>query len=394
MSTREAFPFFSHNPQCVYLDSAATSQRLSVALSTAQYFDEKINANIHRGISRLAGKATDAFEHARSEVAAWCGVSAENSIATYGATYGMNLLAAGLPLSSGERVVITAADHHSTFLPWMSACKKASASFTVVAPESTGVISTQQIIDTIDTKTTYVVLPHISNVTGQLFDISAISKAAHAVGARVIVDAAQAARAPVPALTLGADAAVYSSHKCYGSSGSGAIAVGEALVKKLSPAMLGGGQVARVTDTEYTLLDAPQKFEAGTPALSAFVGFGAACAWLQEQNMKKIATHDAACVHSLRAALSTIDELTLLGNADSYGCVTVATKGFAPDDLAQLLDEQHIVVRVGHHCTQPLHSALGLAGSLRFSVGCYTTEADIEQAVEATKASVKLLMRA
>ena len=287
--------------------------------------------------------------------------------------------------------MITAADHHSSLLPWQRAARQAGASMHVVPVGSNGCVDPDALVAALRPRTRAVVFPQISNVTGQALPVKQIAAAARSVGALTLVDAAQAVRASEPALTAGADAAVYSSHKCYGPTGSGCLAATADLLTQLNPQLLGGGQVASVGIDDCQLLPAPQRFEAGTPALSSFVGFGAALAWLREQGVAALATHDAERIAELRTGLAQMPRLRLLGADGASGCVSIVPVGCQAADVAQLLDEQGVVVRVGHHCVQLLHAQIGVQASVRLSVGCYTRQQDIQQALDALQAAMQLL---
>ena len=392
-SSKSDFPIFSKQPKLVYLDSAATALKPQVVINAVTEYYEQYSANIHRGIYPMSEKATEAYEHAREQVANLLHAKSDEVIFTSGTTAGLNQVAVSYQdiLTDTDEVIVPRSEHHANLLPWQRLTAKTDSNLVVIDHRD---LTPQRITKHINADTSVLAFAHVSNVLGTVSDVVGIAKAVRKVNKNVVivVDGAQA----VPHLdddvpALGIDYYAFSGHKIYGPTGIGALWVNKARMDELQPLTVGGGAISTVTDTKYELLKGPQGFEAGTPPIAEAIGMGVAAEYLQEENREKIT--DDRLATTLYDKLSKLEFVDVIGGeqGNRIPLVTFTLKGVHAHDVAQFLADRNICVRAGHHCTMPLHTALDISASVRASLGVYNTSQDIDKLVEALTACYKQL---
>lgn len=396
---RKDFPFFKaidehlsrDNNGLIYLDTSATAQRPYFVLDAMTHFYATANANPLRGLYNLSERATNAYEDARSTVAKFLNANNPNEIVfTRNTTESLNLVAYSWGLShvkAGDEICITIMEHHSNILPWQMVCRQTGAKLVFMeCDKETGLISDEEIAAKIGPKTKIVSCVHVSNVLGVTNPIKKIAAAAHAVGAVMIVDGAQSApHKKVDVQELGADFYAISAHKFCGPMGIGALYGRMELLEEMPPFLTGGEMIEYVTRDSATWAEVPHKFEAGTVSAGDAVGMGAAIRYIQMVGLDKIEKHDIELTCRLVEAMKKIPHVKLVGPEDGEkraGIVTFTVDGVHPHDIASLLSEEHIAIRAGHHCAQPLQQYLGINASARASLYFYNTEEEIDTFVE------------
>jgi len=373
----------------VYLDSAATSQKPRVVLEALQRYYEEYNANVHRGLYRIAERATLAYEEARAKVAAFIGAPPEELIFTRGTTEAINLVAYSYGdafVRPGDEILVTEMEHHSNLVPWQLLAQRRGARlrFVRVRPED-GTLDLDSLDRCLTERTRVVAVTHQSNVVGTINPVRDIAERAHAVGAVVLVDGAQSVpHMPVRVQDLGCDFLAFSGHKMCGPTGIGALWGRRELLEAMPPFHGGGEMIERVELETSTYKDPPHRFEAGTPNIADAIALGVAVDYLQAVGMDAVRAHEEALVRYALAQLAEVKGLRLYGPRDPElrgGAVAFSLEGVHPHDVAQVLDGEGVCVRAGHHCAQPLHRALGVAATARASVYLYNTPEDIDALV-------------
>jgi cysteine desulfurase/selenocysteine lyase len=391
---RAEFPILSVETRpgvpLIYLDSAATSQKPSRVIQAMTTFYERYNANIHRGIHRLAEEATEAYEGARQRIADFVGApSARQVIFTRNATEAINLVAFSWGrshLQPGQMVVLTEMEHHSNLIPWQMLAAERGLRLEFVPPTDDGQLDLGVYRSLLQQGPQLVSFTHVSNVLGTINPVAEMAAMAHQAGAIVLVDGAQSVpHLPVNFAELGVDFLAFSSHKMCGPTGIGVLIGREDLLETMPPFMGGGDMIKRVHLREFTSNDIPAKFEAGTPAIAEAIGLGAAVDFLGEIGMAAVRRHEEELVSYALDRLAEVPGLRLLGpSADRRGGVAAFWLEAAhPHDVAQLLDREGIAVRAGHHCAQPIHDRLGLPASTRASFYLYNTRQEIDRLAQA-----------
>lgn len=411
---RAAFPYFATPPQLdgrpvAYLDAAATSQRPAVVLDAERRFLETANAAVHRGTSGAVGAATEAFEGARAAVARFIGAPSPDQIVwAENATDALNLVALGIgeanaglgvsgsehfALGPGDEILITEAEHHANLIPWQRLAKKTGATLRWIPVREDGTWTLDDAREALGTRTRLFAFSHISNVTGYVAPVSELVELAHAVGAITVLDACQSVpHIPVDVAELGVDFAAFSSHKMLGPNGLGVLYGRPELLAALPPARTGGSAITKVTMESAEFMPPPLRFEPGTQPVSQAVGLGAAVEFLEGIGMERSARREHELVERLVAGIGEIPGVRLLGPADPaqrVALAAVSVEGLHAHDVGQFLDQQGVLVRVGHHCAQPLHRALGLASSTRASVHVTTTEDEIDRFLDALRGALR-----
>lgn len=390
---RKEFPILSRKVgkrPLVYLDNAATTQKpLSVLRAMDSYYRLN-NANVHRGIHRLAEEATLAYEHAHQNVADFIHASSMKEIIfTRGTTDSLNMLARMLTPSvkRGDEILVTQMEHHSNLIPWqqLARSKGAKLRFIPVSPK-TGLLDLSSLGRLITRRTKVVAIPHVSNVLGTIVPVKDIVSRAHAVGALVVLDAAQSVpHIALDVKKLGVDFACFSGHKMYGPTGIGVLYGKESLLLAMEPVSFGGEMVREVTFQDATWNDLPWKFESGTPPIAEGVGLSAAVDFLRKVGMDSIRAHEKTLLSHAYKRLSLMKGVSLYGPSsisDRSGVIAFNVKGIHPHDVAAWLNEDGVAVRAGHHCAMPLSKLLGIPSSSRLSVGIYNTKEEIDVLVE------------
>lgn len=411
---RSEFPYFSNPPQVqgvpvAYLDSAATSQRPARVLDVERTFLERDYAAVHRGTSAAVGSATERFESARELVAAFVGAKNPNQIVwAAGATDALNTVALGIgevgaglglpgserfALTTGDEILVTEAEHHANLIPWQRLAAKTGASLKYIPVDEYGTWSLDDARAAINSRTRIFAFSHVSNVTGFVAPVAELVQLAREVGAITVLDACQSVpHIPVDFDALGVDFAAFSGHKTLGPNGLGVLYGRAEMLDALPPARTGGSAITKVTMQEAEFMPPPLRFEAGTQAVSQAVGLGEAVSFLSDVGMQRAAAHEHELVSRLVDGVLETPGLRLLGPQsieNRIALAAVAVEGLHAHDVGQFLDEQGVLVRVGHHCAQPLHRALGMASSTRASVHLTTTAEEIDRFLEALRGAQK-----
>lgn len=383
---RKDFPFFSNNNNLVYLDSAVTSLKPQTSIEAMAAFDAYHYAAVHRGIYQLAEQATACYEHVRVQVAQWLQVQPHEIFFTHGTTESINIIAfswARYNLKSGDEIVLSQLEHHANLVPWQRLAQEQHITLRWLPLAADGTLDLAQLSTIITHKTKLVAITHSSNVLGTRVDVQTIAQHAHAVGARILVDAAQSApheRLSVP--TLGADFLVFSPHKMGGPTGLGILYIKRELQDSLAPYQWGGSMVAQVSYDTHEAKPLPEGLIGGTPPISQVISFGATLVYLSSWDFAALQKHEAQLCKKLIDGLRAYRHVTLLGPLEQLSqqghMVSFVIKNMHAHDVAAALDAQKICVRAGHHCAQPLHQQLGIAASLRASFWGYTTMDDID----------------
>jgi cysteine desulfurase / selenocysteine lyase len=369
---RDHFPGLANNWH--YLDTAATAQKPQVVLDAMMRAGGVDYATVHRGVYKRSADMTVAFEAARARVAAFIGASSANEIVfTKGATEGINLVASCLPKTG--RILLSQLEHHSNIVPW----QLAGYEIDVCPLTSDGQIDLDAAEKILTPAHSLVSFAHVSNVLGSTLDAKRAAKLAHAVGAKLLLDGCQAVpRLPVNVAELDCDFYVFSGHKLYGPTGVGVLWSRAQILDSMRPYQGGGAMIDRVSFTETTYAPAPQRFEAGTPAIIEVIGLAAAIDYVDHIGLPVIHAHETALVRQTREALRTLNSVTLYGPENSAGIVSFTMQGVHPHDIGTILDEEGVAVRAGHHCAQPLMDHLGVPATARASFGIYSDESDVE----------------
>ncbi|MDR1800004.1 MAG: SufS family cysteine desulfurase [Bifidobacteriaceae bacterium] len=381
----------------VYLDSGATTQRPTPVLHAMEDFATGRNAAVHRGAHALAEEATEDYEEARGDIARFVGARPEEIVFTSGTTGAINLLVSSLDAAStgrggpaawqfaltrGDRIVVTQAEHHSNLVPWQELAARSGAELAWLRVGPDGRLRLDDLSQVVTAHTKVVAFTHASNVTGAVTDVATVVAAAKGVGALTVLDAAQTAgHMPVDLPGLGVDFAAFSGHKTLGPHGVGALYGRLDLLEVLPPGFYGGSMVEIVTMTEATFQPPPTRFEAGTQPVTEVIGWAAAVRYLSEIGMARVEAHEAALTARLLAGVAGVPGVRLLGPPGidgRLGCVAVEFDGVHPHDAGQYLDSLGFAVRVGHHCAQPVHRALGTHTSTRATLGVYNTPAEVD----------------
>ncbi|HLS03841.1 MAG TPA: SufS family cysteine desulfurase [Actinomycetales bacterium] len=382
----------------VYLDSAATAQKPQVVIDAEVDFYEKRNAAVHRGAHQLAEEATDAFEAAREGIAEFVGAASDEVVFTRNATEGINVIATAIGnaslgrggagadryrLKPGDEIIVTEAEHHANLVPWQELAARTGAQLKWIGITDHGRLATEELQTVVTDRTRIIAFTHASNVLGAVTDVTPFVEAARSVGAITVLDACQSApHIPLDFARLGVDFAVLSGHKVYGPTGIGVLYGRREMLADLPPAVFGGSMVELVTMTEATFMAPPQRFEAGTPVVAQAVGLHAAVQYLTDIGMDAVARHEQELADYLLPRLGDIPHVTIIGPRESRDRLAVVAFDLAqihPHDVGQILDDQGIAVRVGHHCAQPVHRRFALAATTRVSAGVHTTIEELDE---------------
>ena len=367
-----------------YLDNGASAQTPLAVMDAVRRYETTGRANVLRGVHRLAERATEAYETARAQVAAFLGVPTMEVIFTGGCTAAINLVAFsyGSLLKPGDRILLSELEHHSNIVPWQLLRSRSGVELDMLPVTTDGRIDLSALPRLLTPRTKLVSLAHVSNVTGALLDVRAVVEAARAVGAKVMLDGAQRApHGPLDLPSLGIDFYAFAGHKAYGPNGIGALWGRPELMEAMPPFMGGGSMIGRVTLAETTWAPSPRRFEAGTPAIGPAIGLGAACAWMQALDWSGAHDHEMGLVQRLMDGLQKIEGAQLFGPAslqNRYPVVSFMLDGVHPHDVAQTLDAFGVAVRAGHHCAQPLMDRFDLDGTTRVSMAPYNDNSDID----------------
>lgn len=397
---RSQFPILERQVKgrpLVYLDNAATTQKPKAVIDALVDYYSGYNANIHRGIHSLAEEATAAFEHTRDAVREFINAACrEEIIFTRGATEAINLVAytwGRQHIKSGDEIIISTMEHHSNIVPWQILCEEKNAVLKVIPINEEGELLMQDFEELLSDKTRLVAVVHVSNALGTVNPVKDIITKAHAAGARVLVDGSQSAvHLDIDVQDLGCDFFVFSGHKVYGPTGSGAL-YGKLSLLESMPVFHGGGEMIReVSFEKSTWADLPYKYEAGTPNIADIIAWKAALDFVTVTGKERIRQHENELLALATAALEKIPGVRIIGRAaEKVSVLSFVVDKVHPQDLGILLDNRGIAVRTGHHCAQPLMDFFGIPGTTRASFAMYNTKSEVEELAVGLEKAIKLL---
>jgi cysteine desulfurase/selenocysteine lyase len=379
----------------VYLDSGATSQRPLQVLDAERDFLLTCNAAVHRGAHQLAEEATDAYESARVRIAGVLGAAPAEVVFTKNATEALNLVAftlgdarfPGGPVGPGDEIVVTELEHHANLVPWQELCRRTGATLRWYGVTDEGRLDLDSL--ELGDRTRVVAFAHQSNVLGTVLPVTELVARARAVGALVVLDACQSVpHMPVDLHDLDVDFAAFSGHKMLGPTGVGVLYGRAELLAAMPPFLTGGSMIETVEMVASTYAPAPQRFEAGVPMASQVVGLGAAVDYLSALGMDAVAAHEHELTVAALDQLAALAGVRIVGPADGAdrgAAVAFVVDGVHAHDVGQVLDDEGVAVRVGHHCAWPLHKRMGVAASVRASFAVYNTLAEVDALVAAVR---------
>ena len=380
----------------VYLDNAATSQTPLAVIDAISDYYKHTNANIHRGVHALSQEATDEFEAARQKIQThFNAAKAHEIIFTSGTTHSINLVANGFAsfLEKGDELIVSELEHHANIVPWQMLCERTGAQLKVIPITENGTLDMSVYADLLGARTKVVFVNHVSNALGIINPIEEIIEKAHAVGAAVLIDGAQATPHMVPDVqALDVEFYTTSAHKICGPTGIGALYGKEAWLRKLPPYQGGGEMIDQVTFEKTTYADLPHKFEAGTPNIAGGVGFGAAIDYMNNIGFDAIAAHENDLMRHATKKLKKIEGLHINGDVENkVAVISFNVEGLHPYDIGTLLDKMGIAVRTGHHCCQPIMDHFQIPGTVRASFAFYNTHEEVERFIAGVEKAVGML---
>jgi len=389
MNYKQDFPIFERRPELIYLDNAATSQKPQAVLDAETDYYTRLNSNVHRSSHFLAEEATVTYENARKTVGDFIGATSEREIIfTRNATEAINLVARSYGdafLNEGDEVLLSLMEHHSNIVPWLQLKERKGIKISYLDIDLQG----QFVFDysMITPKTKLVSLTGMSNILGSLTDIKQVIDAAHAKGAKVMIDACQlAVHSPIDVWKLEADFLVFSAHKLYGPTGIGILFGKEELLKKMPPFLGGGEMIQEVFKDRFTADSLPHKFEAGTPNIAGAIGFAAALDYVKKIGFERIEKIENELTEYALEQLGELSFVKLIGPKTTKNrgpVISFTMEGVHPHDIAEGLSQKKICIRAGHHCGQILMDAWGLPATARVSLAFYNTQEDVDKTVKA-----------
>ncbi len=397
---RSDFPILSrkiNGKPLVYFDNAASTQKPIQVIDAIKNYYSNDYSNIHRGVHTLSQIGTEAYEAVRKKVQAFINAKHEHEIIyTNGTTDGINLIAHSFGeafLKKGDEIIITGMEHHSNIVPWQMACERYGCILKVVPLEEDGTIDIEKFKAYLSDKTKLVPVVYVSNSLGTVNPVEEIIKLTHAVGAKVLLDAAQAIQhIEIDVRVLDVDLLVFSGHKIYGTTGTGILYGKEALLNAMPPFQGGGDMIKDVSFEKTTYNDLPFKFEAGTPNIAGVIGLGAAIDYVSSIGVAAIAAHEAELLDYATEQIKTIEGIQLFGTGPNKSSVlSFLVQGLHPYDIGVLLDNLGIAIRTGHHCTQPVMTKFNIPGTCRASFAMYNTKEEIDVFIKALKRAVNML---
>ncbi|GAB2515669.1 cysteine desulfurase [Nocardiopsis aegyptia] len=390
----------------VYLDSGATSQKPRQVLDAEREFYERHNAAVHRGAHQLAEEATDAYESARETIAGFIGADAGEVVFTKNATEAINLVTYAMSnaataeeglrrfqVGPGDEIVVTEMEHHANLVPWQQLCRRTGATLRWFPVTEEGRLDLSDLGGLVNERTRVVAFAHQSNVLGTVNPVAPIVARAREVGALVVLDACQSVpHMPVDVADLDVDFLAFSGHKMLGPNGIGVLWGRRELLEAMPPFISGGSMIGVVHMEHSTWADPPQRFEAGVPMAPQAVGLAAACDYLTEVGMDRVAAHEHELVEYALKRVGEIEGVRIVGPTEAVdrgGAVSFVVDDIHPHDVGQVLDDRGVEVRVGHHCAWPLHRKLGIVATTRASFYLYNTLEDVDALVEAIRDAQK-----
>lgn len=379
----------------VYLDNASTTQKPQAVIERMTRFYESENANVHRGVHYLSEIATTAYEEARNSAQRFLNAADRAEIILVrGCTEAINLVAHsfGRSIRGGDEIVVSEMEHHSNFVPWQVLCEMTGARLIVAPVDSSGQMRLDAFSELLSERTKLVAVVHLSNALGILNPVHKIIEMAHAVGAKVLLDGAQAvAHLTVDVQKLGCDFYAMSGHKVFGPTGIGVLYGKRALLEEMPPFMTGGDMVERVSIATTTYNELPYRLEAGTPNIAGALGLAAAIDYVQSLGHDNLAAYERCLLDYAISSLQEIDGLSIAGAGPRAGVLSFTVNGIHPNDIAILADQQGVAMRAGQHCAQPLMRRLGLPGTARASFAFYNTVEEVDLLESAVRRAIEVL---
>jgi len=389
-SIRKQFPILQQEVNgfpLVYFDNAATSQKPKHVIDALMGYYTGYNSNVHRGAHHLADKATVKYEETREAVRQFVGAGCiEEVIFTKGTTEAINLVAATFgrsQIKAGDEIIISTMEHHSNIVPWQMLCEEKGAKLRIIPMNEDGDLIYEEYDKMVNEKTKLVAIVHVSNVLGTINDIDHITRKAHEVGAKVLVDGAQSSpHFPVDVQQMDCDFYVFSSHKVYGPTGMGVLYGKKAILEEMPPFLGGGEMISEVTFEKTTYNDLPFKFEAGTPNIGDTIALKTALDFVNEIGKEAIAQHEDDLLRYGTEVFESIEGMNIIGKAkNKVSVISFNLEGVHPYDVGMMLDALGIAIRTGHHCAQPIMDYYQIPGTLRASISFYNNESDIDRLV-------------
>ncbi|MER1968134.1 cysteine desulfurase [Castellaniella sp. GW247-6E4] len=378
-----------------YLDNGATTQKPQAVIDAMDAFYAHSNANIHRGVHWLSQHATDLYEQAREQVRTLLNAAdSQEIIFTRGTTESINLVAQtwGQRLRAGDEILVTGLEHHSNIVPWQLLCERSGAVLRAAAVTDSGELDMADFKALLGPRTRLVALAHVSNALGTVNPVEEVVRLARGVGARVLIDGAQAvAHQAVDVQALDCDFYAFSGHKLYGPTGIGALYVRAGILADLPPWQGGGDMIRTVSFEGTTYADGPQRFEAGTPNIGGAIVMGAAIEYLRGVGLGRVAAHEAALLAEATERMTALPGIRIVGTAPhKAGILSFLVEGIHPHDLGTILDTEGVAIRAGHHCAMPLMTHFGIPGTARASFALYNSSQDVDALVAGVRKAQKL----
>ena len=396
---RKEFPILQRKVNgypLVYFDNAATSQKPQVVIDAIVDYYSNYNANIHRGVHTLSQEATNAYEQARVKVQRHFNAAKSHEIIlTSGTTHSINLVATGFTsfLERGDEIVVSALEHHSNIVPWQMLCERTGAELRVIPMNLQGELDMEAYERILGERTRLVFVNHVSNALGTINPVRKIIEKAHAVGAAVLIDGAQATPHIKPDVQeLDCDFYTCSAHKLCGPTGVGMLYGKEEWLKRLPPYQGGGEMISEVTFERTTYAELPHKFEAGTPNICGVIAFGVALDYLNDIGLENIAAYEKELLDYATNELIRIGDVTIYGTSENKTAVlSFNLNGVHPYDVGTIIDKLGIAVRTGHHCAQPIMDYYQIPGTIRASFSFYNTREEIDLFIQAVDRAKTML---
>ncbi|MFM8568670.1 MAG: SufS family cysteine desulfurase [Candidatus Kapaibacterium sp.] len=397
VQARRDFPILErtvYGKPLVYLDNAATTQKPQCVIDALSGYYAETNSNVHRGVHKLSQDATAAYEQARERVRLHLNAASEREIVfTRGTTESINLVAhsyGALAVNNGDEIIVSGMEHHSNIVPWQMLCERSGALLKVIPVTDAGELDMEAYAALLGDRTRIVAVVAVSNALGTVNPVPEIIRLAHAVGARVLVDAAQAMpHMQVDVRAWDCDFLALSGHKVFAPTGIGVLYGKEELLNAMPPFMGGGDMIRSVSFEKTTYAQAPQKFEAGTPSIADAIALGVALEYVRGIGYDRIAAHEQALLRLATEQVSRIDGVRIIGTAaHKSAVVSFVADGVHPHDMGTYLDREGIAVRAGHHCVQPLMKRFGVAATTRMSCAFTSTFDEVQRCADAVASAV------
>ena len=382
--------------ELVYLDNAATTQKPEKVIKALESYYRSINSNIHRGVHTLSIRATNAYEEARSKVAAFINAEhREEIIFVRGATEAINLVANSYVrpiLKEGDQIIISQMEHHANIVPWQIICEQKKAELKIIPMNVKGELLIEEIEGMISEKTRFISINHVSNSLGTVNRIEDVIKIAHSNNIRIMIDGAQAVQhLSVDLIKLNPDFYCFSGHKVYAPTGIGVLYGKKELLEKMPPYQGGGDMIKSVTFEKTIYNDIPNRFEAGTPNIAGTIGLGVSIDYLVSIGIENIAKHEKELLDYATQEIRKIEGVQIIGNAiEKASVLSFVIEGIHPHDIGTIMDKQGVAIRTGHHCTQPTMDFYGIPATARASFAIYNSRKDVDALINAVKKTIEV----